>query len=123
MSKSKSIMVMFTLVFWLFGNLMGTHGHFCFDGQEPPMSVHMDIIGDHIEHHDANELHQDADINLMQSILAKFSKIDIGLVLLATLALIFLIFPSRIFTHSYFAFYPSVSHHWRPLLRAPPFIA
>jgi hypothetical protein len=107
------------LAFWLLSNWAGAHGHFCFDGQEPPVSVHMDVMGGHLDHH-ADEVHQDADIDLAQSALAKLSKIDLGLVLLAALALALLILPTPIFTSAYRAFYPRVSLYWRPLLRAPP---
>lgn len=107
------------LAFWLLSNWAGAHGHFCFDGQEPPVSMHMDVMGGHLEHH-GEEVHQDADVDLVQSALAKLSKIDLGLVLLAALALALLILPTPIFTSAYRAFYPHVSLHWRPLLRAPP---
>ena len=83
------------------------------------MSVHMDVMGGHLEHH-GDEVHQDADVDLVQSALAKLSKIDLGLVLLAALALALLILPTPIFTSAYRAFYPCISLHWRPLLRAPP---
>lgn len=83
------------------------------------MSVHMDVMGGHLDHH-SDEVHQDADIDLAQSALAKLSKIDLGLVLLAMLALALLILPTPIFTSAYRAFYPRVSLYWRPLLRAPP---
>lgn len=119
MPKLSPHLAFLALAFWLLSNWAGAHGHFCFDGQEPPVSVHMDVMGGHLEHH-GNEVHQDADIDLVQSALAKLSKIDLGLVLLAALALALLILPTPIFTSAYRAFYPRVSLHWRPLLRAPP---
>lgn len=108
------------LAFWLLSNWAGAHGHFCFDGQEPPISVHVHLDGHEVHDHHPDEVHQDADIELTPSALAKLSKIDLGLVLLAALALALLILPTPIFTSAYRAFYPRISLHWRPLLRAPP---
>lgn len=84
------------------------------------MSVHMHLDGHEVHEHHPDEVHQDADIELTQSALAKLSKIDLGLVLLAALALALLILPTPVFTSAYRAFYPRISLHWRPLLRAPP---
>lgn len=82
------------------------------------MHVHLD--GHEVHDHHPDELHQDADIELTQSALAKLSKIDLGLVLLAALALALLILPTPVFTSAYRAFYLRVFLYWRPLLRAPP---
>lgn len=111
------------LIFWLLSSWAGAHGHFCFDGQEPPISVHMHLDGHEVHDHHPDEVHQDADIELGQSVLAKLSKVDLGLVLLAALALVLLILPRARFPHVYSGFYPPRSPHWRPLLRAPPFTA
>ena len=111
------------LALWLLSNWAGAHGHFCFDGQEPPISVHMHLDGHEVHDHHPDEVHQDADIELPQSALAKLSKIDLGLVLLAALALLLLILPASIFTKAYRRFYPPPSLYWRPLLRAPPLTA
>jgi hypothetical protein len=111
------------LVFWLLSSWAGAHGHFCFDGQEPPISVHMHLDGHEVHDHHPDEVHQDADIELGQSVLAKLSKVDLGLALLAALALVLLILPRALFPPVYPGFYPSRSPHWRPLLRAPPFAA
>ena len=119
MPKLSPHLAFVALAFWLLSNWAGAHGHFCFDGQEPPVSVHMDVMGGHLEHH-GDEVHQDADIELTQSALAKLSKIDLGLILLAALALALLILPTPVFTSAYRAFYPRVFLYWRPLLRAPP---
>ena len=112
------------LALWLLSSWAGAHGHFCFDGQEPPVSVHMGVMGEHLEHH-ADEDHQDADVDLAQSVLAqstlaKLSKIDWTLVLIAAISLALLILPTTRFSCTYRTFYPRISLHWRPLLRAPP---
>ena len=113
--------------FWLLSSWAGTHGHFCFDGQEPPVSIHMSVMGEHLEHH-ADEVHQDADVDLAQSVLAqstlaKLSKIDWALVLIAAFSLALLVLPAARFSCVYRAFYPRISLYWRPLLRAPPLTA
>lgn len=110
------------LVLWLLGNWLGAHGHFCFDGQEPPVSVHMEMIGGHIDHHDS-EQHYDADIDLTQSIIAKFTKIDVGLILLAVLSLLLVLQPHRITRTRYTFLLPYHRPFTRPLLRAPPLTA
>ncbi len=53
--------VLLTLLLWLMTSWTGVHGHFCFDGQEPPISPHLDVIGGH-EVHTADESHQDIDV-------------------------------------------------------------
>ncbi len=82
--------------------------------------MHMHLDGHEVHDHHPEEVHQDADIELTQSALAKLSKIDLGLVLLAASALALLILPTPVFTSAYRAFYPRISLYWRPLLRAPP---
>lgn len=119
MTKASHLFAFLALALWLLGNWMGAHGHFCFDGQEPPVSVHMHMLGEHPEHH-ADEGHQDADLELGTSVVAKLGKIDLGLVLLAALVLIFLRLPGAVFGKICRCFYPSLSLFWRPLLRAPP---
>jgi hypothetical protein len=119
MPKLSSHFAFLAFIFWLLGNWVGAHGHFCFDGQEPPVSVHMGVISDHVEH-PADAGHQDANIDLVQSVLAKLSKVEVGLILLSLLALALLILPTAIFITAYRRFYPRISLHWRPLLRAPP---
>lgn len=81
--------------------------------------MHMEMVGDHDEHH-PEEVHQDADIKLLQSVIAKLVSIDGALLLLAALALVFLVIPRTIFYARYCSLYYCVSLYWRPLLRAPP---
>lgn len=107
---------------WLLGSWLGAHGHFCFDGQEPPVSVHMHMLGDHPEHH-ADGDHQDADVDLLQSAIAKLTKLDQGLILLAVVALLLVFQPAPILVSRYSPFVPLHIPFARPLLRAPPFTA
>jgi hypothetical protein len=45
----------------LLAQAAGMHVHLCFDGGEPPMSVHASATGDHIDHHDDGQ-HHDVDL-------------------------------------------------------------
>lgn len=107
---------------WLLGSLLGAHGHFCFDGQEPPVSVHMHALSDHPEHH-ADEEHQDADVDLLQSVIAKVSQLDLGLLLLAVISLLLVQHTKSILVSRYSAFIPTPIPFTHPPLRAPPFTA
>jgi hypothetical protein len=112
----------FAFTLWLLGNWLGAHGHFCFDGQEPPMSVHMHMLGDHPEHH-ADEDHQDADVDLMQSAIAKLGKLEQSLILLAAIVLLLVFPPQRVLNSHYSPFVSAHIPFARPPLRAPPFTA
>jgi hypothetical protein len=121
MSKGSYQFAFLALVLWLLGSWLGAHGHFCFDGQEPPVSVHMHMLGDHPVHH-ADEDHQDADVDLLQSAIAKV-KLDQSLILLAVVALLLISKPVQVLVSRYSPFIPTHTPFVRPLLRAPPFTA
>jgi hypothetical protein len=107
------------LLIWLLLGWSGAHGHLCFDGQEPPMSVHMDMLGEHPEHH-ADEQHLDADMDLGQLALAKLVKFDLP-VLLTTLFLFIVLFQQlTVFISTYSRHYTCRLIGLRPPLRAPP---
>lgn len=122
MSKRSYQFAFVALVLWLLGSWLGAHGHFCFDGQEPPVSVHLHMLGDHPDHHD-DEVHQDADVDLLQSAIAKLSKLDQTLILLAVVALLLVILPRQLLASRYSPFVPTHIPFARPMLRAPPFTA
>ena len=107
------------LLLWLIVSWSGAHGHFCFDGQEPPVSVHMDLVGAHIEH-DADEQHRDADIDFNQLVTAKLVKIELPLLLAALLLLVFLLAPIARPYFFYRCYKPQGCNGLRPPLRAPP---
>jgi hypothetical protein len=110
------------LALWLFTNWAGAHGHFCFDGQEPPVAMHMDVMGDHLDHH-ADEVHQDADLGLAKTVLAKLSKVDLSVLLIAVLSLLLVFHPQRFIRTRYQFLHPrKIPHTWPPL-RAPPVTA
>lgn len=108
------------LTLWLLASLSGAHGHLCFDGQEPPVSIHMDVLGEHTNHA-ADEQHVDADVDLLsQPLLAKLTKIDLPLLLAAALLLAVLFEKTSFIVSNYSHTYFSRPAGLRPLLRAPP---
>lgn len=108
------------LTFWLLAGWSGAHGHFCFDGQEPPLSMHMDMLGEHPEHTSA-EQHADADIDLLQFAFAKLVKIDLPILIAALLLLAVLFVKPFVVIPHYSRFYSRRVIGLRPPLRAPPF--
>lgn len=118
MLRYKSI-AFIAFALWLLGNWLGTHGHFCFDGQEPMVSVHMSLDQGEHDHHD-NEVHQDADLELAQLVPAKLNKIDLSLALLATLVVLLFSCYRPLLNGIYrFCCLPHLAY-WLPPLRAPP---
>ena len=86
------------------------------------MSVHVHLDQGEHDHHN-NEVHQDADLDLSQLAPAKLNKIDLGLILLATLSLLLVIIPRLFFKSIYRCSFPSLGFYYRPPLRAPPLTA
>ncbi|GGY63740.1 hypothetical protein GCM10011613_04310 [Cellvibrio zantedeschiae] len=108
-----------TLIIWLLASWSGAHGHMCFDGQEPPMTVHIHTLGEHADH-DSSQNHLDADVDIGQLAPAKPIKIDLPILLLAAFLLAaFFTAPAK-FVVSYFRTIPHRLNGLRPPLRAPP---
>ncbi len=105
---------------WLIAGWSGAHGHLCFDGQEPPVSVHMEMMGEHADHHATDEQHVDADVDLSQPFLAKLTKIDLPLLITAALLLAVLFQKNSILVFRYSPTYSTRRAGLRPPLRAPP---
>jgi hypothetical protein len=67
----------------LFAGLTNAHAHvhYCFDGQEPPASVHLVDSMDHVHaipgHHDDDAEHNDLDVDVPNQALAKACKHDL----------------------------------------------
>lgn len=107
---------------FLAASVLGTHMHLCFDGQEPPSSLHV-LDGEHLDHHAGEaQAHDDLDVDLLGEPLLKTFKLDLPV--LALLAACFLLMPTRAATLPLPARRIAVPlplpRHWRPLLRAPP---
>lgn len=109
------------LVLWLFASASGMHGHYCFDGQEPPVSVHFDVMDSHGHSAEHMDSHKDIDNPAQPISLLKLLNLDLPLLIAALL----------------WVFWPQISRQvygvaelpssWitltglRPRLRAPPF--
>ena len=110
------------LVLWLLTSWGGVHNHFCIDGQEPTVSVHLDILqGAHDSAHDQAGLDVDTDSD--ESVLTKLVKTDLPLLLITILFSVSLLqlrlpgilpYRSRNLIQRIYAL--------RPPLRAPPVI-
>lgn len=107
------------LMIWLMASWSGAHGHLCFDGQEPPISVHIHTLTEHADHA-ADEQHVDTDVDLSQPVLTKLTKIDLPLLLATALLLAVLFEKIRATTFPYLQPYTARCAGLRPLLRAPP---
>lgn len=109
------------LLFWLFASASGMHGHYCYDGMEPPVSVHFDLLSSHSD--DDNVGHKDIDTKPQISAL-KVTNLDLPF--LAALFLLVIIWPTVRGQRYALSKTPS---SWltvtglRPPLRAPPAIA
>lgn len=108
------------LLCWLAVSGSGVYGHFCFDGQEPPVSMHLNVMGGHADSH-AEESHVDMDVDLAKWLVAKLVKIDLSMLALLALVVVLLVNPQRAFFSFYSALYPRRISGIRPPLRAPPF--
>ncbi|RYZ88467.1 MAG: hypothetical protein EOO68_26415 [Moraxellaceae bacterium] len=108
-----------TLIIWLLASWSGAHGHMCFDGQEPPITVHIHVSGEHADH-DSSQNHLDADVDIGQSAPTNFFKIDFSILLAVAFSLaIRSIKPLRIIV-DYICNIPFRLMGLRPPLRAPP---
>ena len=115
--KQKTLLI---LLIWLFASLSGMHGHYCFDGQEPPVSVHFDLMGSH-DHADTDEDPRDFDSKSMSVTILKL--LSLNLLFIAAALLLLIIWPVVRGQNSPYFNSPST---WltvtglRPPLRAPP---
>jgi hypothetical protein len=114
--------VLLTTLLWLIASCAGVHGHYCLDGQEPPVSIHLDNIDTH-EGHTADSAQIDMDIDLSQSVIAKLLKFDATLPLLLIAMFVLLVLPQAPFFSSISqACHPRRVVGLRPPPRAPPVI-
>lgn len=120
------ILAFAALFFWLITGLNGAHGHFCFDGQEPPVSLHLGVAAEHQEHehhelHDESEQqHLDMDVDFSQSLMVKFFKYDLPILVITALVLLVCLLPARLLIiHQPIIICRIFTLH--PPLRAPPF--
>jgi len=98
------------------------HGHYCFDGSEPPVSVHFDMVNMHdAEHSPLDKTHIDAETNPSQTTLMKILALDLPFLAIAFL-LIFVwpIIRTQGYTLSKTPSSWLTVTNLRPPLRAPP---
>ncbi|MEY4589980.1 MAG: hypothetical protein RL497_2056 [Pseudomonadota bacterium] len=106
------------LVLWLFASWGGVHSHWCFDGQEVPVSVHVDHLSDHDEHSDVP--HQDVDVGLSELTLAKkLFGVDV-LFLCFVFWIVWVLARASAVVFGYSLLPVRRFFGWRPPLRAPP---
>lgn len=121
MSVSRPWIVFFSVLSLLFVSSIGTHLHVCFDGQEPPLSVHV-LDVDHIDLHGNDAAHDDLDIDPLGKAPPKPFHSDLPVLALAMMFWILLwrsaaAVPAPL---RYLSFPRSLPRYWRPPLRAPP---
>lgn len=101
-----------------------THLHLCFDGHEPPASVHFADASLHHDAHHEGEGHADKDVNLFHAAFVKKSGVDSDdLPLLAVVAILGLLIPAFLAPQSFGS--PQIRaagprFYLRPPLRGPP---
>ncbi|MFO1387989.1 hypothetical protein [Cellvibrio sp.] len=110
------------LLIWFIASLTGMHGHYCFDGGEPPVSVHFDVVdGPDVDHNALGKVHIDVDNNPAQASAIKVFNLDLPFLALA----LFLVFVWPVIRGQHYNLSNTPSA-WltvtglRPPLRAPP---
>lgn len=106
LARPATWLVLFTCVALLLARATGAHLHLCFDGQEPPRSLHIGGPAHAVEHHLPNEhaqghdhahahehahetQHSDLDLPLFDKLLSKTGKSSVDLPLLLFVLLLF----------------------------------
>ena len=120
MHRSRAPLALFTGLIFLLAGALGVHVHLCFDGSEPPASVHAGG-SERLDHHVGGE-HHDVDVEPVGELLAKSGKLDLPVLALVA-ALLLLLLPRATTGVAHFSSRPAVPippRRWRPPLRAPP---
>ena len=98
----------------------GAVSHYCFDGLEPPVSIHFDNLSGHVQH--ADEVgHTDVEKQVLaDNLLSKLFEVDSMLVILALITIT--LFPlGNAQAYSRLVLYQSSrAKNFQPPLRAPP---
>ena len=110
----------------------GAHLHLCFDGSEPPVSLHMSDAGSHhADDHPANEphaavadfAHDDQDVGVGGDLVSKKTSSDVDLFILGLVFALLLFFVERRRAAAPASRDPvslPFRFHLRPPLRGPP---
>lgn len=120
-NKSSTTALVYLLLFVLLAlRIGGAVSHYCFDGLEPPVSIHFDNLSGHVEHAD-DVGHTDVEKQVLaDNLLSKIFEVDSMLVILALIVV--MLFPlGNAQSYSQLALYhPSRAKNFQPPLRAPP---
>jgi|SRR5690606_12649578 len=117
-TSNKKRFVFCALILWLVSALLGAHSHLCLDGQEPPVSLHFSASLHQLDQHN-DDRHQDVDIDIPQTLTAKFKSLDLPVLLFIVLLMIHFGSNER-GANVYRIFHQRLSRKLRPPLRAPP---
>ncbi len=102
----------------------GTHLHLCFDGSEPPVSLHLPDSGLHHGEESATATHADQDVSIGAEALVKKSSVTLDVAALAFVFALLLFFLPRLRSPLPDAFLPFRTSparvRLRPPLRGPP---
>ena len=71
MTRRALTMTVLLLLAFVIVPIGGTHLHLCFDGQEPPLSLHMEDGETHHAEEQATAPHDDVDLSLVGELAAK----------------------------------------------------
>ncbi len=119
----------FALILWLAltfvgAQLMGAHLHLCFDGSEPPATLHVADTDHHADHH-TSDAHDDLDVSAFGEAIAKLGQLqlDLPVILLAVLLLPLLLGGRHGLPAERPRPFVSPPLFLRPPLRGPPLIA
>ncbi|MDP7153146.1 MAG: hypothetical protein QF897_01765 [Gammaproteobacteria bacterium] len=117
---TKAAIVYLLLLVLLVLRIGGAVSHYCFDGLEPPVTVHFDNLSGHVEH-DAETGHNDIEKQVLSdNLLTKFFDFEL---LVAIAALFFLVLLPVSNGQGYLQIIAQISNeskNLRPPLRAPP---
>lgn len=107
----------------LITRLGGVHLHLCFDGQEPPASIHVMDDPAHNDAHHIQEQHTDQDVEVFDAVLTKSKgAVDLPMLFAACLLLLVLMRPTgrQWPPDAFHRIFPPQSFALRPPSRGPP---
>lgn len=85
---SRVVLVLLLGFVLLLSRVSDDHLHLCFDGQEPPIALHVQDVGLHHLGMDASQGHADQDVDLVSIAPARFKSPGLNGALLFTLCLL-----------------------------------
>jgi hypothetical protein len=119
----RPFVLILALLAFAFGRLTGAHLHLCFDGSEPPLTLHT-ADSAHVDHHAGDSHHHDdLDVEPIGDLLAKSAQLVMLAVFAAAILLLALLAPPwRLATVDRESLRPPhpPPRFLRPPLRAPP---